>query len=191
MCRRRTIPEVTRPDEVFPLVDFPDRDSIDSEERESADFALDRESIDSDERVIANFTLSEPVAFDSDGEPIYEDSLYSEEASDDDSVITMFHWTIDVLHIDELFAMKSIDLHDGRVRVEFYYQEVRVTINNELIATLDRTMLCHKECEDDDIPACTWCNESQKAKGSRIFAKFDYMHEEQKYYKRKYYYFDE
>ncbi|CAB0037861.1 unnamed protein product [Trichogramma brassicae] len=135
------IPEVARSSEepVF-LIDFPDWESLDPEERE-----------------ILNFTLDEPIGFDSDGEPIYEDSLDSEEDSDDDSIMSMFHWTIDALHIDELFAMKRFVLHNGRVQVEFYYQEVRVTIDNELIATLDRNLLCHEERWDDSTPACTWC----------------------------------
>ncbi|CAB0042103.1 unnamed protein product [Trichogramma brassicae] len=84
--------------------------------------------------------------------------------------MSMFHWTIDALHIDELFAMKRFVLHNGRVQVEFYYQEVRVTIDNELIATLDRNLLCHEERWDDSTPACTWCGESQESDGSRIFA---------------------
>ncbi|CAB0044376.1 unnamed protein product, partial [Trichogramma brassicae] len=100
MCRRKIIPEVARSSEepVF-LIDFPDWESLDPEERE-----------------ILNLTLDEPIGFDSDGEPIYEDSLDSEEDSDDDSIMSMFHWTIDALHIDELFAMKRFVLHNGRVQ---------------------------------------------------------------------------
>ncbi|KAL7287235.1 hypothetical protein TKK_0018663 [Trichogramma kaykai] len=102
MCRRQDIPEVTRPD-TGPgfLIDFPDWESIESE-------GLDH----------VNFTWDEPIGFDSDGEPIYEDS---EGDDDNDSVISWFHWTMDILHIDELFASKGVTLHGGRVVVDFYY----------------------------------------------------------------------
>ncbi|KAL7288294.1 hypothetical protein TKK_0017632 [Trichogramma kaykai] len=192
MCRRKIMPEVNKPnDEPVFLIDFPDWESSDSDEPVFPIDFPDWESRNSDERMILNFAWNEPIALDSDGEPIYKDSLNSEGASDDDSIITMFHWTIDVLHIDELFAIKCFDLHYDRVHVEFYYQEVRITVDNELIATLDRNLLCHEESWDDDTAVCTWCGESQGTNGSRIFARFDYMHEEQLYYKRKYYYFDD
>ncbi|CAB0037864.1 unnamed protein product [Trichogramma brassicae] len=101
MCRRKLIPEVSMPDEPVFLVDFPEWELADPDKVE----ILNLHDI-----------LDEPIGYDSDGEPIYDDSLNSDDASDDDSIITMFHWTIDVLHIDELFAMKCFVLHNGRVQ---------------------------------------------------------------------------
>ncbi|KAL7289172.1 hypothetical protein TKK_0017115 [Trichogramma kaykai] len=113
------------------------------------------------------------MQYDSDGGTIYEDSLDCESESDNESIISLFHRKIDVLHIDELLASKSVVLHNGCVVVDFYYLEVRVTVDDELIATLDLNLLCHYECWDDDTPTCTWCGETQESKDSRIFAKFD------------------
>ncbi|KAL7291795.1 hypothetical protein TKK_0014577 [Trichogramma kaykai] len=85
MCRRKIMPEVNKPnDEPVFLIDFPDWESSDSDEPVFPIDFPDWESRNSDERMILNFAWNEPIALDSDGEPIYENRLNSEGASDDD-----------------------------------------------------------------------------------------------------------